>query len=216
LRLRSGYALPTPQASKDFLTLIVVRSHADCRAANGPDIAISGAGPQEAGIAKAVAERSGMPLPVILARLRAGYKIVHASTPDAGLLAWGWIMLPGLATSLGFESGMNLEVGDGLAYVFDFVTASAARGQGLYRQLLDYSVHYCLAHGAALVGIYCRAENLASRRGIAAAGFQGEQKVSLLRLGPVVRLTASGRSWWSHVRRAVSLADLLRQPQRPA
>lgn len=33
LRLRSGYALPAPQAAEYFLTLIVGRSHPDCRAA---------------------------------------------------------------------------------------------------------------------------------------------------------------------------------------
>ena len=179
-------------------------------AGNGPEIAISGAGPQVAGIAQSVADRSGMPLAVVHARLRAGCKIVHASTPDAGLLAWGWIMLPGLAMSVGFEADLNLEVGNGLAYVFDFVTASAVRGQGLYRQLLDYAAHYCLGHGAVCVGIYCRAENVASRRGIVAAGFQGEQKISLLRLGPLVRLRASGRSWWCRVRGSESLANLLK------
>ena len=36
MRLRSGYALPAPQASEDFLTLIDARSHADCRAALRP------------------------------------------------------------------------------------------------------------------------------------------------------------------------------------
>ena len=36
LRLRSGSALPAPQAPENFLILIVGRSHLDCRAAGTP------------------------------------------------------------------------------------------------------------------------------------------------------------------------------------
>jgi len=38
LRLRSGYALPAPQASDDFLTLIVAHSQPDRRAALAIDL----------------------------------------------------------------------------------------------------------------------------------------------------------------------------------
>ena len=180
------------------------------RYGNGPDIGITdGAGPQAEGIVRAVAARGGLPLPVVQARLQAGHRIVHASTAEAGLLAWGWIVLPGLAMGVGFESGLSLEIGDGMSYLYDFVTLSAARGQGLYRQLLDYAAHFCLAHGAVTVGIYCRAENLASHRGIVAAGFQDARMVTVLRLGPWARLTVLGRSWWCRVGSRLTLRTFI-------
>ncbi len=179
------------------------------RQGNGPDIGITGVGPQAGRIASAVAAKGGLPLKLIQARLQAGHRIVHASTAEAGLLAWGWIVLPGLALGAGFESGLSLEIGDGMGYLYDFVTLSAARGQGLYRQLLDYAAHFCVAHGAMTVGIYCREENLASHRGILAAGFQAPRRITVLRLGPWARLQVPQRSWWCRVGRTVALRDLI-------
>lgn len=176
---------------------------------NAPVISIAAAGPKALLVADAIARQSDLKRDIIVARLAAGHRIVHVNAADGGLLAWGWIALPSAPIWLSWEAGVHLEIGAGVGYLFDFETMPNARNHGLYRRLLDYAVRDCLAQGASQVGIYCRAENDASRRGILAAGFTPPKTLSVLRLGPFFRVAAHDRTHSGWLIRSVPLADLL-------
>jgi len=160
-------------------------------------------------IAHDIAAHGELDPAVINDRLVAGSRIVHAHAADGSLLAWGWIALPDRPQRLLWESGLHIEVPAGVGYLFDFETVSAARNHGLYRQLLDHAARMCYRNGAKTVGIYCRADNIASKRGILAAGFTGPLPAQLLRLGPLFRLSFGGRVRWGLSMSAIALTDLL-------
>lgn len=177
--------------------------------ADAPRISISGAGPTSDAVARAIARQSGLTLNIIRARLEAGHLIVHASDDDGALLAWGWIALADHALRLDWETDLHLQVAAGIGYLFDYETMPAARNQGLYRQLLAVAVKRCFADGAKLVGIYCRADNAASRRGILAAGFTNAVPASVLRLGPMFRVKTRHRTRWGWAMGDVPLTEML-------
>ena len=173
-----------------------------------PVISISAAGPTSVSLADAVARQSDLKRAIILARLAAGHRIVHANASDGRLLAWGWIALPGAPTLLNWEAGLRLEIDAGSGYLFDFETLPAARNYGIYRRLLDHAARHCMAQGAKQVGVYCREENEASRRGILAAGFTGPKTLSVLRLGPFFRVAAPNHSYTGWLMASVPLAGM--------
>lgn len=177
--------------------------------ANAPRVSIARAGRNSDGLAAAIAGQSGLKIAIIKARLDAGHRIVHANAADGELLAWGWIALADHALRLDWESDLHLQVNPGIGYLFDFETMPTARNRGLYRQLLAIAVERCFADGARMVGIYCRADNAASRRGILAAGFTNAVPASVLRLGPLFRVTKQGRTRWGWARGEVSLSKML-------
>ncbi|MBC7635422.1 MAG: GNAT family N-acetyltransferase [Acetobacteraceae bacterium] len=177
--------------------------------ADAPRINISGAGPISDAVARGIARQSGLTLDIIKARLDAGHLIVHANADDGALLAWGWIALADHTLRLNWETGLHLQVAAGIGYLFDFETMPAARNRGLYRQLLAVAVERCFANGARLIGIYCRADNAASRRGILAAGFANAVPASVLRLGPMFRVKTNDRTRWGWAMGNVALAEML-------
>jgi ribosomal protein S18 acetylase RimI-like enzyme len=174
-----------------------------------PLISISAAGPKAELVADAIARQSDLKRAIIIDRLTAGHRIVHATAADGRLLAWGWIALPSAPTWLSWETGLNLEIDAGIGYLFDFETMPAARNYGLYRRLLDHAARHCMAQGASQVGVYCRAENEASRRGILAAGFTAPKTLSVLRLGPFFRVATQNLAYSRWLIRSVPLAGLL-------
>lgn len=176
---------------------------------NAPFINVSGANTTDDAIADAIARQSGLKRCTINARLAAGQRIVHANAVDGRLLAWGWIALPTHPTRLDWEADLHIEINPGVGYLFGFETMASERNRGLYRQLLDHAVQHCYADGAKLVSIYCRADNLASQRGICSAGFTATLPASVLRLGPWFRVRVRDHSRWGWSRSTVRLAKML-------
>lgn len=73
----------------------------------------------------------------------------------------------------------HLALGPGDACIHYCATAPAARGRGLYPQVIAHVAEDALARGASRVLIWAERENVASQRGIERAGFVPEKEVVL-------------------------------------
>ena len=74
----------------------------------------------------------------------------------------------------------HLELGPEDAYLHYCETAPAARGLGIYPQVLALAAEGALERGCRRVLIWTDADNVASRNGIARAGFVPEREVKLV------------------------------------
>jgi len=109
---------------------------------------------------------TGLPEPIAEARLGAEHDLFVASLADEQV-GYGW-----LARRAGGieELDFSFEVPPGNAYLWDFVTLPAWRGRGVYPHLLQAILTHEAAVGRFWIGY--EADNLASARGIARAGFK--------------------------------------------
>jgi RimJ/RimL family protein N-acetyltransferase len=97
---------------------------------------------------------------------------------DGQLAAYGWISLE--EEWIG-ELRLRLRLGPGEAYIWDCFTAPPFRQRYLYTALLTHIVTELRMERLKRVWIGTNAENLASQRGIARAGFQPVAHISVER-----------------------------------
>ncbi len=121
------------------------------------------------------------------ARLAAGHRLIHIGDTRDPFAAWGWITLADATErETPWEGAARLAIPPGAAYFWDFFTKPSARGQRLYPRLLRDAMVFAAGHGISRVFIYCDAANIASAKGIVAAGFAAPAAVNLFRAGPLL------------------------------
>jgi GNAT superfamily N-acetyltransferase len=103
-----------------------------------------------------------------VARLQTGRR-AYAAWVEGELAAYGWVSFEDEAIG---EHGLRLRLRPGEAYLWDFVTRPANRGQGLYSALLAFILHELSAEGVRRAWIGADLDNTASHHGIERAGFR--------------------------------------------
>lgn len=79
--------------------------------------------------------------------------------------------------------GMTREVGAGEIWIYNCRTLETHRGRGLYPATLAWIVGDHAGAGGTAAWIYTSAQNLASQRGIARAGFVLDERLRAIRIG---------------------------------
>lgn len=79
--------------------------------------------------------------------------------------------------------GVMREVGAGEIWIYNCRTLASHRGRGLYVATLSRILDDHVAAGGARAWIYSAAQNLASQRGIARAGFVLDERLRAIRIG---------------------------------
>lgn len=126
------------------------------------------------------------------ARAGAGHLLLQARDKNGTAMAWGWMTLALTGDiAVPFELGLWIAMPAGSAYLWDFFTRPDARGRKLYPALLVTGARYCWDHGIDTVICWCRAKNIASRRGLISAGFDDESPVSISRIGALYRVNGA-------------------------
>ncbi|MCX7624224.1 MAG: hypothetical protein N2Z82_10810, partial [Thermomicrobium sp.] len=151
----------------------------------------------------------GSPPAELLARRRDGHRPVVALVGDVPV-AYGWV-----ATRRAHIGALDLTftVPERERYLWDFFTAPAWRGWGIYPRLLQAIVRETLDADRFWIGY--DAPNVASARGIAKAGFRKvveivrlpDGRLALRPVGPPERVTAAARLLGLPVWRPVSGDD---------
>lgn len=149
------------------------------------------------------------------ARANAGFECVGFRDRSDEICSYIWI---GRGWSgppdLPVWRGIRVAPGPVEAYLWDCRTSDAHAGRGLYRAGLSLAAGFVATEGARTVWIECPSDNVASRRGIEAAGF-----------APAARLefySAFGSCWWRRqgllprcVRGPVALREFAGDPPPP-
>lgn len=108
---------------------------------------------------------------------------------NGSLAHYSWVQRVG--THRIADAGRRVRILPGEAWVYHCRTASHARGQGLYPAVLRAIRSWAGRAGVSRLLIYTSAANVASRRGIAKAGFRSCATLVSLRIGAIV-LPVSG------------------------
>ncbi len=135
---------------------------------------------------------------VVQSRFALG-RLCYAGLVEGEIATYGWVTLD--EEPIG-ELGLSIRMKAGEAYIWDCVTLPAYRGQHLYPALLAYMLAELSARGLRRIWIGTDADNVASQKGIAIAGFQ-----ALIDVG--IRRTAMGRTLWMRKRAGASEQDAL-------
>ncbi len=149
------------------------------------------------------------------ARAEAGFECVGFRDRSDEICSYIWIGRGWTGPSeLPVWRTIRVAPGSADAYFWDCRTGDAHAGRGLYRAGLSSAARRAASQGARSVWIECPSDNVASRRGIEAAGF-----------APVVRLefySAFGACWWRRpgmaprrVRGTTVLSEFAGDPQQP-
>jgi GNAT superfamily N-acetyltransferase len=93
----------------------------------------------------------------------------YAAWVEGELAAYGWVSFEDEAIG---EHGLRLRLRPGEAYLWDFATRPASRGQGLYSALLNFILHELRAEGVRRAWIGADLDNTPSHHGIERAGFR--------------------------------------------
>ena len=100
-------------------------------------------------------------------RLRAGHRL-FALVSDGKPVCFGWLS-PDSKLRID-ELGKSFDSSGLVRWIWDCITPAEERGKGHYTQMLE--AFQTKFPGPALLGIFCVAQNVASKKGIERAGFQ--------------------------------------------
>ena len=121
---------------------------------------------------------------------REDHKLLGWVGEDGSFACYGWAsgrllsrVTSNAAVTVPWEAAMDLELLDEEVYLWDFFTPASRRRRNHYTSFLLAIRQWCHARGASMVTIYCRGSNVASIRGIVAAGFEPLGEMTLLRIG---------------------------------
>jgi len=128
------------------------------------------------------------------ARLKAGHHVAYAIGADGELQSWGWFTAPtDRPLEFPWEYGIRIRVMPGSSFLWDFFTMPAYRGRGAYRVVVRHATEQCHLRGASRSWGYAEISNIASRRGMMAAEWEGQvDEVELIRIGPFCRVSRPG------------------------
>jgi GNAT superfamily N-acetyltransferase len=111
----------------------------------------------------------GIDDPEVIRQRFASGRHCYAAMVDGKLAAYGWVTFDEEAIG---ELGQRFRLKAGEAYIWDCVTLPGYGRQRLYSVLLSYIVNELHTSGLCRVWIGADADNFASQRGMAIAGFQ--------------------------------------------
>ena len=115
-----------------------------------------------------LAEAMGQPAAEVMHRFEAG-KRCYAALVEGALAAYGWVSF--VEEQVG-ELRLRLRLAPGEAYIWDCATLPAYRRRRLYTGLLMHILDRLRAEGLCRAWIGTDADNAASQKGIALAGFR--------------------------------------------
>lgn len=126
-------------------------------------------------------------------RFTEGHRCFGFVASDGTPLSYLWLTRRDQGARIPIGLGVNLLPGTDDAYIWDCRTDQAAQGRGLYRDGLRHLAALAKNEAAANVWIDCAPDNIASRAGIAAAGFHQSTAWAILRAGDLIRFQSDGK-----------------------
>ena len=149
-----------------------------------------------------------------LKRIESEHMLMGWHDEDGRVVSYIWFSRAlAVPQAVPFRYGLNLLLAPGQAYVWDCATDAAAQGQGFYRNALRQARHLAYAEGCTDVFIYTEIDNVASARGILAAGFAERLHHRMSRFGPLRRIVSEGSPtrWYLGAATPCFLSDLAQQ-----
>ncbi len=128
-------------------------------------------------------------------RLGGSHQFLGFVSQENEVVSYVWLSVAeGASLDVPFRYGLLIRLCPGQAYIWDCATAASHQSRGLYRQGLTHARIEAARRNADQVYIFTDLDNAASIKGIMAAKFVEQSRITVLRRGPIRGLRVEGET----------------------